>query len=429
MIGALSAHAALAGDGFIRTSESSASEAPGADGVARRTLLNTTFHFDTLVLPSVAAPVAVLVEQRIESWSIAGMEGGDSILETQAWENGTGRYDRRRWVIRDHADAAARWGDFYRTTRHGCCGGEDVHRAFDFETGEFLFSYTTDPVVVSVPNAATKRYVSWLSALAAADFEHVDRQGAVGELTMWSDAGVVDRLVFESDDPELTWSPEVRLVDERERNGVTRLSLWSSEGASGSAAVSGFVARLSFGDGRDFEIPVAMDRFDEARANLTEGVRVVRVPLFDDRERLATRFGVVRLQEGRSAGNGWRLLLDGKLLKSGRYERVHAEPAHSQAASVHSTEDADLVVISLDSGGCVCAIALLFLQIGPGGIVRMADVDACASDVEAVRLDGRALVVETGSITCEERSDEEAPRRGMLYRFENGRVAESPREE
>ena len=211
---------------FVRKAESSVSETPGPQGPVK-TVVNTVFAFDSLYDPKRKGFTDVLISQRIESTYHSGREGADSILEAVAWISGQEKYDTKLWLIEDRADAGGRWGDYYRATRYGCCGAENVHRVFSYRTGKYAFSFTTDPVAVDIPNTPVKRDIFYISANAASDYEHGKQYPrGVGILTISGDDIPMDRIIVETDDRELAWSPKISLIDEKKPKGTSRLSLW-----------------------------------------------------------------------------------------------------------------------------------------------------------------------------------------------------------
>lgn len=262
---------------FVRKAESSVSEGIGPQGPFK-TVVNTVFAVDILSDPKRKGISDVLITQRIESTIRSGVAGADSNLEAVAWINGLDKYDTKLWVIKDRADAGARWGDFYRTTKYGCCGAENVYRAFSYITGKYAFSFTTEPVFVDIPNTPIKRDISYLSAKAASDYEYRKQYPrAVGMLTISADDSTIDQIIVETEDKELEWSPKLSLIDAEEAKGTSRLSLWRSNGVSKTEAVKAFSVKLFFYDGMEIIVPVNGDRFDIQKSVLPKSVSIRRV--------------------------------------------------------------------------------------------------------------------------------------------------------
>ena len=268
-----------AAQSFMRKAESSVSETVGPQGPAK-TVVNTVFAVDSLYDPKRKVPTDVLISQRIESIFHSGKEVADSNLEAVAWITRQNKYDTKLWIIKDRADAGGRWGDFYRTTMHGCCGAETVYRAFNYSTGKYAFSFTAEPVFADIPNTPIKRNISYISANAASDYEHGKQSPrGVGMLTISADDSFIDQVIVETDDRELAWSPKLSLIDAKEPKGTSRLSLWHSNGISKAEAVKAFSVKLFFYDGMEIIVPVNGDRFDIEKSVLPKGASIRRISL------------------------------------------------------------------------------------------------------------------------------------------------------
>lgn len=255
---------------FSTKLESSAVEEPG-----RQTVINASFAFTSLYTAEQRTFTTVLISQRIESTTRSGVEGADSHLEATAWITGRRSYDTKLWVIKDSADRGEEWGDFYRTTKYGCCGAENIYRAFNLRTGTHVFSFSAEPVFIDVPNTTIKRSISYISANAADDGPTPSK--AIGLLTLSSNEAQIDRILIESDDRELAFSPQVSALDGKEAKGASRLSLWPSSGENKPEAVRGFSAKLSFYDGMEAVIPVSEDRFALQNATLPKTIKIRRI--------------------------------------------------------------------------------------------------------------------------------------------------------
>lgn len=259
---------------FVRKAESSVSESSGPEGTVK-TVVNTTFSVGTLYDSKSQNFSDVLFYQRIESKYVSGREGADSFIDVVAWITRKTKYDTKLWAIKAGADAGGRWGDFYRTINYGCCGAEDSYNVFDIRTGKHAFSYTAEPVFVDIPNTPIKREISYISSNAASDFSYAkDYPRGVGVLTISSQDSIIDQVIFESDDGELAWSPKLSLTDEKEPKGVSRLSLWHSNGKGGSDNVKAFSVKLVYYEGMEIIVPVNGDRFDIQKIVLPKAVSV-----------------------------------------------------------------------------------------------------------------------------------------------------------
>jgi len=266
----LAAASSSAAAPFTMKSESNASESPG-----RQTIVNTSFAFVSLYNAEQKNFTNMLISQRIESTNHSGVEGADSHLEAIAWITGKTTYDTKLWVIKDSGERGEELGDFYRTTKYGCCGAEQLHRAYNLKTGQYIFSFTAEPAFIDVPNTSIKRNISYVSANAASDGPVPS--GGIGALTLSSNDSRIDSILLESDDGELAWSPKLLLVDKKEVQGASRLSLWHSNRENKAEAVGGFSVKLFFDDGMVAIIPVNGDKFDIQKASLPKTITIKRI--------------------------------------------------------------------------------------------------------------------------------------------------------
>lgn len=261
--------------------ESSATETSGPDGVVQ-TVANTSFAFTNLYNPQKQGFTDILIAQKIESAATVGREGTTPKLEANAWSGGKGRYDTKMWVINDCADAGWRSGDFYQTSKYGWGGTENLLRAYNFKTGKYAYSFTTDPVAVDIyiPKDTIKRHVSYVSRKGT-DSECRKNEmpkNVIGALTLSDSDAQIDRIVFEAEEEDLGWSPRITLVNEKEPKGVSNMSVWGpAEFINRSEAVKGFSVKLIFRNGMEAVVPVAYDKFDVQRASLPRSIKVRRI--------------------------------------------------------------------------------------------------------------------------------------------------------
>lgn len=261
---------------FVKKAESIVTETTDPQGKVK-TVINTVFTFESLYDAKRKKHFDVLISRRIKSTSISGKEGTNSNIETTAWITGKEKFDTKLWSIKDSADDGNRWKDFYKTTKYGCCGTENIHRAFDIKTGKHAFSFTTDPVFVDIPNTQIKRDISYISVMATEGFEYRKKYpNGVGTLTISAGNSSIDRIIIETKnkDLELMWSPKLSLINDKELKGTSDLSLWQSNGVSTSEAVKAFSVKLFFYEGMKIIIPVNGDRFDIQKIVLPKSVSI-----------------------------------------------------------------------------------------------------------------------------------------------------------
>lgn len=266
---------------FNMKSESSASESSGPEGTVQ-TVVNASFAFTNLYNPQKQNFTDILLAQKIEASNSSGKESAPTKLETTAWMGGKNRYDTKMWTISDCADSGWRGGDFYLTSKYGGEGAENMLRAYNFRTGKYAFSYTTEPVAadIYIPKDVIKRHVAYVSKKGASSACRKNEmpQNVVGALALSDGDAQIDRIVLEAESEEMTRSPKIALVSEKEPKGANYLSIWGpAEFANRSDVVKGFSVKVTFQDGTDVIIPVTNDKFDIQKAVLPKTVKLRRV--------------------------------------------------------------------------------------------------------------------------------------------------------
>lgn len=272
----------------IMKAESSAAESQGPDGITQM-VTNTSFAFTSVHNPQKQNMTqSVLLAQKIESVTVVGEEGAEAELEVTAWVDGKSRYDKKMWTINDCADAGWRNGDFYATSKYGQGGAENLMRAFNFNSGKYVYSYTTQPARadIQVPNDTIKRYVAYTSRRGADSECRNNEMGKndVGVLVLADVTSQSDRIAVESNSAELALSPAVVLMDKKETTkGTATLMVWGpAEFDSASEVVNGFAVKLAYTDGSEITIPVSGDKFDLDRASTPSDVKLRRIGVEKD---------------------------------------------------------------------------------------------------------------------------------------------------
>lgn len=266
---------------YTTKAESTASESAGPDGVVY-TVVNTSFAFTSLRNPQKDDPTDGLIAQKVEIKTISGREGASPKLEATAWIGGKSKYDTKLWTINDCADSGYQAGDFYWTTKYGMNGAENLLRAYSARTGKYMFSATTEPasVEINIPKDIINRHISYLSKIATdSECRKNDLpKSSIGALTLSDDDKQIDRLLIETDDQKLSESPSISLVDPKQAEGVSELSIWGpAEFSSKSDVVKGFSVKVFFREGVEAIIPVTNDKFDIQKASLPKSVKIRRI--------------------------------------------------------------------------------------------------------------------------------------------------------
>lgn len=262
--------------GFSTTGQSSYTEAVDDIG-PYYTIVDTDFSLVNWYRPQSKTFVPVLTSTTVESLYRPGMEGAQSRLTATAWVSGKADYDTQLWVIKDDSDQGGRRSDFYLSEKFGCCGAEDTSRAYNIETGKYIFSFTVPPVKANIPNTDVTRFITYLSSQASADYPRGTSNNTIGIVSICSDTAVLDQIEMINPDQELAWSPGVELISDKEPNGTKKLDLWHLEGNSQATTTSGYSIKLIFYEGMESILPVSNDQVDISGATLPSGMTLRRI--------------------------------------------------------------------------------------------------------------------------------------------------------
>jgi hypothetical protein len=215
-------------------------------------------------------------------------------LTLAAWPQHSGPTNEL-WRARLFADGAELWNDFYRTVRYGCCDSSDALEFYHVRYGGPVFVATAlrrpggmELPTISVPNGGLRRHVAFVDRFAPVDLGRFNAAGdeVVGVLQYGPPEGPAQRHRVTSGrgaDWRLT---DIRFVldDAAEATGdpAATHDLWSADGRSDAAALTGFSVHLVLydvaGDRVDsMVIPVRRDRLIVAEARLPAGL-VLHLP-------------------------------------------------------------------------------------------------------------------------------------------------------
>jgi hypothetical protein len=270
--------------------ESSFSESLSRDGVVQ-TVVNTTFVPTSLYSPQKKDHISALLTQRFENTSLSGRERGRSKLEVIAWISGKRKYDTKLWTINDCAETGTLLHDFYQTTEYGCCGAESLHHAYSLKTGKYRFSYTADPVSVDISflgnphDNGLRRRITYISGGTQESACHnvALPKTAIGILTLSDavsdDSTQLDRIVLESDDRELAWSPKVSVLSKENPNGADHTLVMYKDYINPAVAVKGFSVKAFYFRGMEVIVPIVNDKFDIKGAILPAPIKLRRVAI------------------------------------------------------------------------------------------------------------------------------------------------------
>lgn len=222
-----------------------------------------------------------LLAERLVSTSHSDAESTESQLTVTAWLSGKERFDEQAWTFTDAADdgAVRDERELFVTTKHGCCGGEDVHGWYSLRTGRLEATSTGEGVAfVAIPNTATERVIAFHGVngqrppLGGSSIPNL-----LGVLTLGSQDGPAHRLAVAAAGVE-AWTPRLRLVGAGKNQGEGQsLDLWAADKNPAPSGIAGFRIELTFEGGGVLTVPVERDDFDLAHAAVPAPFRVQRL--------------------------------------------------------------------------------------------------------------------------------------------------------
>jgi hypothetical protein len=222
----------------------------------------------------------VLLAQLLVSTSHSDAEATESQLTVTAWASARGRFDEKIWTISDAADdgAVRDEHELFMTTKHGCCGAEDVHGWYSLRTGKLEATSTAEGVAfVAIPNTATERIVA-VHGYNGQRPPQLRRPipNLLAVLTLGSQDGPVHRLAITAAGVE-AWTPQVRLQAAGKKEESASLDLWPADKNPAPSGISAFRIHLTFEGGGVVSIPVERDDFDLAHAAVPPPFHLERV--------------------------------------------------------------------------------------------------------------------------------------------------------
>ncbi len=260
--------------------EASFAERRNARGGWDRTIVEPRYAVVRVARPPLRA-VDLLLAELLVSTSHSDAEESESTLAVTAWVSGKGRFDEKAWAFADAADDGATQDEreMFVATKHGCCGGEDVHDWYSLRTGRQAATSTGDGVAfVAIPNTPTARIVAYHGANGQRP-----PQGPrpipqlLGVLTLGSHDGPLHRVAVAAAGVD-AWTPAVRLQVAGKKEESASLDLWAADQKPAASGIGGFRIRLTYEGRGVVSIPVERDDFDLAHAVVPAPFHLQRLP-------------------------------------------------------------------------------------------------------------------------------------------------------
>jgi hypothetical protein len=221
---------------------------------ATRRIVNTRFHIaDT----GVSEP-DVLIKETINRLSYSGASFSTSEITVEGYPGPL--FQEKRWTVRDSGDTGSVWNeDYYRTLKHGCCGGEPTRSVFSLSDGKRIV--TGDRNLLHLKGADTDRFIGYRSmrGMLSSPIESTDDR-VFGVVEYANEDGPINHIILRStriDSMELWWSPTIKMVARAESDTVFAQSRHREGISTGTLSGQDRVAvRLQYHDSLAVDIPV-----------------------------------------------------------------------------------------------------------------------------------------------------------------------------
>ncbi|MEY4617548.1 MAG: hypothetical protein RJB66_2508 [Pseudomonadota bacterium] len=243
---------------------------------------------------------AFLLDAQKELRTFEQMEGIQGELQLDLYSSMQNRFDTRVWQIKE---SATEWSYLWEpqliiTKLSGCCGAMEGARAFNFQTGKLIMSYTpmidrlgeeSAPFILEIPNTPISRLVGVMSADSLRDFpENLLKRDARGyqsvAIVKYSDLkALTQKLLIKIKVPEhfsasigdAKWILPTSSKSEI-RGG--RVTLWDQDANTDVSKISGPIFQVKiYGDSGEsiVRLPVKADKFDLSGVEKSAHVEVI----------------------------------------------------------------------------------------------------------------------------------------------------------
>jgi hypothetical protein len=280
--------AGAAGAAPIKDKASSTVQIDFPDGVMRVETKTSGFAVATYWPEGEAEQVHVLLQQRVEITQREDAEGPEqATVKLAAWriDNGAGLTplfdltadgEAARLETIDGSEA------YVAVTKFGCCGALDAIKLYSLEHGQLLMEYADAPAWLEVPNSHGVVRLAGVDTAWSASFNPIyaddrtlvailaysTRTEPLRQVAIRLTGGTIDDVMSE---PELVFMAEGKEPD-------AEFTLWSADGKTDPAAITGVSIRITFTPDHVATIPIVEDELDLAHATTTGGLALATLP-------------------------------------------------------------------------------------------------------------------------------------------------------
>lgn len=257
---------------LARTATSTITSGINQDGHRMITTTNRRFSY-VEVYPAHGGEYWMVLREEFRSELVPGIMGLPATVTVDGWAGTFPNPREKAWTIRSEGDVGEADYNFYKVTRHGCCGSLDTQVWFSLVDGQKVLTSNINPIRVELPkrNADSTRYFAWHSLEASIPPE--DREtikDLQGILQYTTERKVLQRLLVRlggSSLSKVAIRHQGKLYDDRQ---ALERGLWLDgvDQATGKTVSSDFSFVLTFNDHVEVEIPVENDELQIAKARV-----------------------------------------------------------------------------------------------------------------------------------------------------------------
>lgn len=263
------------------------------DGVIEWKVKNRTYDVVSFWPAGAEAPRTLLLAQNVALTRRTDMDGSQNPkVRVDASDIGADGALTPAWKIEAVAEEGGTaylgvFGEAYRTTLYGCCGSLNADTYYSLVNGRKMVTANGDLALLEVPNSRGLIRLAGVETpwSATQDPMFLEQRDLLGVISYASHDGTIERVAlriggddFESMADSLMALPELEWVSQGGEEPSRELTLWSLDGETNAANLTGVSLRVTYTPEAWVEIPLVADRLDLAAAQLAPNLSLEPLP-------------------------------------------------------------------------------------------------------------------------------------------------------
>lgn len=198
----------------------SASQWKDKEGNIRRKTINARMIYRYLEVTKEKGPEDILFLETVENEPVVKGEGTISKVSIEAHRCSATDCSEIIWAISDTSDdckylAFENGSQYYKTTKYGCCGGEDLSRIYDIRSGKYLYQCTEDGLAILGSQKSSRVAVAYISVHGQELPGRLsDNKGEMGIVSLYIKDELSSQVIIVSHELD-PWTPKVTLWPDR----------------------------------------------------------------------------------------------------------------------------------------------------------------------------------------------------------------------